>query len=370
MAETRPVRILSWLALAWLLGVPLAASAHHFNLARYNRRLAGCVVDFTNNGHADRRFWSPTLHERRDLYVYLPPGFDARRCYPVIVWMHGVDEDERTLLGEGVLVMFDRAMAAGRLPPTIIAMPDGSISGRPRLWGPQPLWLNSAAGPFEDYLALDVWGFLVSRFPVCPERQGHVLAGFSGGGAAAFRIAMTYPDRFGTALGVHPPLNIRWLDCHGRYRAPFDPNCWGWRTDVSRGREALARFYLVYVVRVRQLVYPLFGRGPEAVAGLSRNNPIEMLTRLDVRPDELAMYVAYAGRDEFNITAQVESFVYRACQLGLRVGVGYDPNGRHSWATARKLLPGAVRWLAGVLAPYAPPCAGAPAAQDEHAALP
>ncbi len=63
------------------------------------------------------------------------------------------------------------------------------------------------------------------------------------------------------------------------------------------------------------------------------------------------MYIGYAGRDEFNIDAQVESFLYRAKQKGLTVDVGYEPLGHHDNATAQKLLPGVIDWLAVQLGP-------------------
>lgn len=311
-----------------------------------NGRLAGQVIDHTNNHGADRRIWSAALGEWRSLYVYLPPGFDPGRHYPVILWMHGVYEDESSLLRPGRLETFDAAIAEGQLPPVIFVIPDGTVTGRPTLYGINPLWLNSQAGNFEDYLIQDVWAFAQQHYPIRPERDAHILAGMSGGAGAAFRLGIKYRAEFGVVFGIHPPLNTRWLDCHGRYFTPFDPNCWGWRTDLRRGREPVARFYGVVVIRLRQLVYPLYGRGPEAVAAISRENPIEMLDLYDLREGELAMYVAYTGRDQFNITAQVDSFLYRAQERGLSVGVGYDPEGRHDWASARTLYPGIIDWLA------------------------
>jgi hypothetical protein len=66
----------------------------------------------------------------------------------------------------------------------------------------------------------------------------------------------------------------------------------------------------------------------------------------NLKPGELDLYVAYGGKDEFNIDAQVESFLYRAKERGLDVGVQFDPNGRHDEQTGRRLLPGAIRWVA------------------------
>ena len=91
----------------------------------------------------------------------------------------------------------------------------------------------------------DVWDFVTSHYPIRPEPEAHAIAGVSMGGGGAFHTAIKYPDRFKTAVGFIPPLNTRWEDCHGRYMANFDPNCWGWRTDFSRGREVVGRFYLV-----------------------------------------------------------------------------------------------------------------------------
>jgi hypothetical protein len=153
-----------------------------------------------------------------------------------------------------------------------------------------------------------------------------------------------------------PALNLRWLDCHGNYWAKFDPCCWAWRTDLT-GREVIARYLGVVRIHSGPVTDPLFGLGPAAVAEMSRENPIEMLDRYGVGPGELAMYVGYAGRDECNIDAQVESFLYRARQLGLGVEASYDPKGHHNFRTAKRLLVGSFPWLGQQLAAYGvPPC--------------
>jgi S-formylglutathione hydrolase FrmB len=341
------------LLLLTLAPSPAGAWWRPAKLNHLNRRLAGHVVDYTNNHGVDRRLWSPTLQMKRELYVYLPPGYDPCKRYPVLLWLHGINQDEESFVFEGGLEKFDAAIACGRLPPMIIAVPDGSARGRLTPFAPNTLFLNSAAGDFEDYVTHDVWDFLVRHYPIRPERGAHVVGGYSGGGGAAYRVAIKYRPEFGTVFGLLPPVNIRWMDCHGDYFAPFDPNCWGWRENVDRGREVVGRFYGgIVVVRVRQLVYPLFGRGPEAVSQLSRENPIELLDLYPVRPGELAMYIGHGGRDQFNLKAQVDSFLFRCGQLGLPVAVGYDPKGKHDWGTAERLLPGLFPWLSVQLAPY------------------
>ena len=343
------MRRLSWLGAAVVslfLSGPAAAGLRGPSAPR----LAGTLVDYTHNHGSDNRIWAPSLEQRRDLYVYLPPGYDPCRRYPLLIWLHGINQDEKAFV-EFALPLFDAAMACGRLPPMIIADPDGSLRGRDNIIGADPLFHNSRLGHFEDFITHDIWDFVTARYPISPERGAHAIGGYSGGGGAAFRIAMRYRACFAIVFGIHPPLNTRWQDCHGRYFAKFDPDCWGWLEKV-RGRQRVGRFYGVITIRLRSVVYPLFGRGPETAAQLSRENPIEVLDRQGVREGELAMYVAYGGRDQFNITAQAESFIYRArCQRGLTVAVGYDPRGRHNRTTAQRLLPDILDWLAPLLAP-------------------
>ena len=73
-----------------------------------------------------------------------------------------------------------------------------------------------------------------------------------------------------------------------------------------------------------------------------------------MKPGELEMCVAYGGKDQFNIDAQVESFLYVARERGLDVDVCHDPKGKHDFPTAERLFPCVLKWLAPRLEPYAP----------------
>jgi len=340
-----------------LLGLPPAlvqAAPKAPNLDCLNRQLAGQVVDYTHNHGSDNRLWSPALCQKRDLYIYLPPGFDPHFCYPVMLWLHGLGQDEQMFL-EDPVHRLDAGIACGQLPPFIIAAPDGSLSGDSSGFGRDTgsFFINSKAGNFEDYVMQDVWGFLLSHYPIRPEREAHVLAGVSMGGGSAYHLGLRYRDCFKILIGIFPPLNSRWVDCHCRYRANFDPCCWGWRQEI-RPREVVGRYYGVIVVRSGRLSDPLFERGPEGIAAIIRDNPIEQLIRSDLHDGELDMYIAYGGRDQFNIDAQIESFLYVARQRCLTITVGYDPKGKHDRATARRLLPDILNWLGPRLAPYGP----------------
>ena len=344
------------LLLVGLAARPAAAAGplrRHDLLKEVNGRIAGQVIDHTHNQGQDRRIWSAALGEFRDLYVYLPPGFDPRQRYPFVLWLHGFAQDEVAFLKQ-VVQHIDGAIQCGKLPPVIVAAPDGSLNGHSCLFPTGSFFINSKAGRFEDFLMRDVWEFVHAHYPLRPEREAHVVAGVSMGGFGAYNLAFKYRDRFRVVLGIMPPLNMRWLDCHGRYLGNFDPDCWGWRTEMPRNHEVAGRFYGVVVIRMKDILRPLYGRGTKDIGLILRENPADMLDLYAVREGELAMYVGYGGRDEFNIDAQVESFLHLARQRGLTVAVGYDPDGKHDEASALKLLPSAVEWLRQQLEPFGP----------------
>jgi enterochelin esterase-like enzyme len=351
---------------AWLVvGLVLALSAQPVSaqvwrkdssdLAVVNKHLRGKIVDYTANHGHDNRIWSRSLHQRRDLYVYLPPNFDPHQRYPIVLLLHGFAQDEQMFLK--LAPMIDAEMHKGKLPPCIVAVPDGSITGEPCYTQPATFFINSNAGNFEDFVLQDVWDFMTRKYPIHEDRKAHVLAGVSMGGCAAYNLGIRNRNAFGVVAGIHAPLNLRWVDQNGYYMANFDPRYWGWRTTLTpRDRNEVVANFAGGLVKLRlyQFVDPLFGEGDEALENIARENPIEMVQNTGLRNGELSMYIGYGGKDEFNIDAQVESFLYLCKHRGLGVAVGYEPNGRHDMGTANRLWPGLVEWLGPQLAPYAP----------------
>ena len=319
-------------------------------LKRVNRSIQGQVLDFTSNHGHDRRIWSAALGEKRDLYVYLPPGYDGKKKYPLAIFLHGASQDEQVFL-TSMAKEFDEAIVAGHVPPFIVAAPDGSSMGRPSFLKMATFFANTDAGRYEDYLMEDVWNFLFANFAIRPEREAHALIGVSMGGSAAFTQAIKHKDKIKIAMGFLPALNPRWVDCHDRYETPFDPNCWGWRSKCHP-MEVVGRPKALLVIRFHNLYGHLIGHGPDAMAKLSRFNPIEVMEQYNLKPGELDLFVGYGGKDEFNITAQAESFLYRAKERKIPIGVCFDPEGRHDEESGRRLMPAALRWVTPLIQPY------------------
>jgi S-formylglutathione hydrolase FrmB len=323
------------------------------DLARLNKQLTGQVHDYTANHGQDRRMDSRSLGQRRDLYVYVPPGYDASKRYPLVVWLHGLAQDEASFLR--VIPALDKSMAAGDLPRCVIVAPDGTVRGKASMRESPSLYLNSPLGKFEDFIIFDVWNHVVSNYSIREEKQAHVLAGASMGAFGAYNLGIKHRDEYGIVAGVLPPLNLRYADKRGRSDTDYNPSTLAWQ-DEYRPNATMASFGPLGVVTVKQkqLIAPVFGEGPDVVARVAAQNPAEMLTAYDVKPGELEMFAGYGEKDEFNFDAQTESFAALARGRGLQVHTVMVPNGKHDKETAAKMIPTFVEWVSPKLAPYAP----------------
>jgi len=141
----------SFIVSFWVDGVgigqapPAILGRHQFE--RVNRMLHGSLVDYTSNHGKDRRIYSQALGQKRDMYVYLPPGYDPSKKYPFAIFLHGAAQDEQFFF-QSQVDQFDQAIKDGKLDPVIIVAPDGSMNGRASLTKPATFWANSRVGNF------------------------------------------------------------------------------------------------------------------------------------------------------------------------------------------------------------------------------
>jgi len=348
-------RLIAALALLVLAEAPARAQVFDLvNLDRLNRKLSGHVVDHTWNHGSDRRLGSPILGAPRDLYVYLPPGYDPSVAYPLIVFLHGADLDEHDFLDPCDLKMLDGLMSRGEIPPAVVACPDGTYQGKNRIYATHSLWVNGRGGRFEDHLIREVVPFVMRTYSIRPERQAHAILGISAGGYGAMGIALKHRDVFGAVATLAGPLNIRYFTAQGRYGDDFDPATYRERSEYDPN-EVIARFYLgLFQRRVKTFLGPVYGTGPGVLAQILRDNPADLLASTDLRPGELALYVHYPGRDNYNFDAQARSFAWLAERRGVAVTLVRDPRGRHNLRYIEDAQEPAYRWLGQNLLPPAP----------------
>ncbi|WP_431103603.1 alpha/beta hydrolase [Roseateles noduli] len=137
---------------------------------------------------------------RRLVDVYIPHGHDGRGL-PLLVDIVGFTaggpaHTNWKNFGENLPERLDRLIAAGELPPVVVAFPDCFT----RLGGNQ--YVNSVAmGRWDDFLRDEVVPFVEGRFD-CGGNGRRGLFGKSSGGYGAMVHALLHPD-FWAAAAVH-----------------------------------------------------------------------------------------------------------------------------------------------------------------------
>lgn len=324
------------------------------SLDRANRQLSGSLVDHTHNHGADRRIYSPILGRPRDMYVYVPPGYTPAKAYPLILYFHTAYVDEHSFVGTKWVTELDDMIVAGCIPPVVVAVIDGTIDGRNHIQSPHSFYINGCFGRFEDFVLLEILPFMRSNYSIRTEREALAILGASAGGFGAMSIAIRHRDMFGAVATMGSPLNLRYSNVDREYRENFDPATYRWKTDYDP-YEIVAVFYAgLSRTRAQKFMQPVFGSGNGVVGNVIRNNPADLLFTTNLRPGELAIYVNYGGRDNWNFDAQGESFVWLARQRGIAVTVESDPHARHDLAYFHKSNRQAFFWLGHHLLPPTP----------------
>lgn len=190
------------------------------------------------------------LHDptTRDLYVYLPPGYDeddARR-YPVVYCLTGFTGRGQMLLNSmpftpSLAARMDQLIASGASREMMIAMPDCFT----RLGGSQ--YINSTAtGRYEDHLIEEVVPFMDARFRTLAQREGRAVMGKSSGGYGALVHGMRHADTF-SAVASHSgdsyfeycylPDFVKYVRAVGTDAAGFIQKFW---SEERKGKDDIA----------------------------------------------------------------------------------------------------------------------------------
>jgi len=172
-------------------------------------------------------------------YLYLPPGFDRARRYPVVYLLHGLPGDPSEYVGSlDVAGVADRLIASGAARPFIAVLPAA---------GPTVRYDGEWAGPWEDYLVHGVVPWVDAHLPTDAQASGRALAGLSAGGFGAVDIGLRSPTLFGRIeswSGYFAPLRDGpFLHADAGTRAANDPRLLAPR-QAGLLRRLGTRFYL------------------------------------------------------------------------------------------------------------------------------
>ncbi len=134
----------------------------------------------------------------RDLFVYLPPGYDATdAAYPAVYCLTGFTGRGKMLLNDNAFTpnlaeRMDKLIAAGTVEPMIVVMPNCFT-----YFGGSQYINSTATGRYEDYLIEEIVPFVDENFRTINDRASRAVMGKSSGGYGSLIIGLRHADVFG-----------------------------------------------------------------------------------------------------------------------------------------------------------------------------
>jgi S-formylglutathione hydrolase FrmB len=127
--------------------------------------------------------------------VYLPASYDASeskhpaQTYPVLYFLHGLGDNERTLFNSGGFTLLDDLHRQHKIGEFLIAAPEGG----------RTFYVNSADGKilYSNFFLQEFMPFIESHYRIRKGREHRAISGISMGGYGALRFAFAYPEMFG-----------------------------------------------------------------------------------------------------------------------------------------------------------------------------
>jgi S-formylglutathione hydrolase FrmB len=154
--------------------------------------------------------------------VYLPAGYDAgasqhpAQKYPVLDFLHGLGDNERTLFNSGGWTMLDDLRQQHKMGEFLIVAPEGG----------QTFYINSADGSvrYSDFFLQEFIPLIETKYRISKGRNSRAISGISMGGYGALRFAFAHPEMFSAVSAQSAALiteSPQELDTAARSGAPL-----------------------------------------------------------------------------------------------------------------------------------------------------
>ncbi len=138
----------------------------------------------------------------RDLYLYLPPEYDGKQRFPIVMLLAGFGSTNHSIAAwspwkPNTIERYDQLVSETKCPPAILVLPDCF-----NRWGGSQFLDSAGTGRYQTYLADEVIPFVDAEFKTIPDREARAVAGRSSGGFGALRLGMDRPDVV-SVIGSH-----------------------------------------------------------------------------------------------------------------------------------------------------------------------
>ena len=184
----------------------------------------------------------------RDLYVYLPPGYDEEeKSYPSVYALTGFTGRGKMFLNDNAFApnlaeRLDRLIGENKIRPMIVVMPDCFTH-----YGGSQYINSSATGDYEDYLINEIVPFVDEKFRTVKDKNSRAVMGKSSGGYGALIMALRHSDVFSLACSTSgdcyfefcyfPGIAEGFRAIKGNPRALVEKF---WREDAKKGKDDFA----------------------------------------------------------------------------------------------------------------------------------
>jgi len=132
--------------------------------------------------------------------AYLPASFDSdkARRYPVLYYLHGLGDNEQSLLNSGGWDLIEELHRAGKIGDFVVLAPNGGHT----------FFINSADGKirYEDFLTKEFMPQMEKKYRIDSSPAGRGITGVSMGGFGALRLGFKYPQKFAAVSAQMPAL--------------------------------------------------------------------------------------------------------------------------------------------------------------------
>jgi len=176
---------------------------HRFLLAAIMALLCACATIPVAHaqGRAECATIKSTVLERSVRYcAYLPASFDAdkTRRFPVLYYLHGLGDNEQSLLNTGGWDLVEDLRRTGKVGDFILLAPSAGHT----------FFLNSADGKilYEDFLLKEFMPQMEKKYRCESVAAKRGITGVSMGGFGALRLAFKYPQQFAAVSAQMPAL--------------------------------------------------------------------------------------------------------------------------------------------------------------------
>jgi len=242
-------------------------------------------------------FDSHILHRAVRYCVMLPPSYDADRSkkFPVLYFLHGLGENEQTLLRSGGWGLIEDLRQEHKIGDFLLVAPEGQGS----------FFINSADGHnrYSDFFITEFLPYVETRYRVLRQRQFRGVTGLSMGGYGALRAAFAHARLF-SSVSVQSPALIT--------ESPREMNA-----DL-RDAGPLAR-----------LLGGVFGN-PIDVAHWQQNSPLNLARKNQVAIQNLDIYLNCGEQDEYGFAQAASQMHKQLLAEGIRHEFHLYPGGHNA----------------------------------------